>query len=415
MQRQKKLEFTKISALLLMKSKGDLVIPNVQRELVWSKSQNQMLIDSLLRDYDLPKFYFRDVESDERYLYHVIDGQQRLNAIFSFVNGKFELSPDADDAEGYAIAGKRWKELSSHLQSQLCDRKLDIVHLVGYTDEEIDEMYLRHQNGTPLKAPEKRRAIAGNMRVVVGTLAKHDVFERYCAFSNRHYAYEDVVAKIMRQISEGRASDISALALKRMYEQNPTIASTDKLVQDTKRALNFLKKAFQNTPHPRLKRYAVVDLAVVANSFLNTYDVNRHALKFGEAFLQFSNERALNAEKPEELQDPRLIRYGNTTRGDSLEYLEYRQRVLKEYMLEAIPNMARRDNQRKFTPDQRAVLYRLGKGKCARCGVAVSEDAFEADHIKPWGKGGRTILANGQILCPICNQHKSDKYEESEE
>lgn len=414
MQRMKHLEHTPISELILMKSKGELAMPDVQRELVWSKSQKQMLIDSLLRDYDLPKFYFRDMESDDKQLYHVIDGQQRLNAIFAFVNGEYELSPDADDVDGEVIAGKRWQELSSYLQSQLYNRCLDIVHLIGYTDEEIDEMYLRLQNGTPLKAPEKRRAIAGNMRVVVGELAKHNIFKSDCAFSNKHYAYEDVVTKIMKQIADGRASDISASALKRMYEQNAAISSKDKLVQDTKRALNFLKKAFHNTSNPHLKRYAVIDLAVVANSFLNSYDVNRYAQQFGEAFLQFANDRALNAEKPDELQDQRLIRYGNATRGDSLEYLEYRQRVLKEYILEAIPQMARRDHQRKFTPDQRAVIYRLGEGRCAGCGISVSEDDFEADHIKPWGKGGQTIIANGQILCAACNLLKSDKYEEPE-
>lgn len=48
------------------------------------------------------------------------------------------------------------------------------------------------------------------------------------------------------------------------------------------------------------------------------------------------------------------------------------------------------------------------------CGIEVSEESFEADHIKPWCKGGRTIIANGQILCSTCNHTKSNKYEEPE-
>ena len=55
------------------------------------------------------------------------------------------------------------------------------------------------------------------------------------------------------------------------------------------------------------------------------------------------------------------------------------------------------------------------KGKCALCGIEVSEESFEADHMKPWSKGGRTIIANGQILCSGCNHSKSNKYEEPEE
>ena len=84
MQRQKYSKSTNISALMLLKNKGELIIPDVQRELVWTKSQNQLLIDSLFKDFDIPKIYFRDVETDGKRVYAVIDGQQRLHAIFSF-------------------------------------------------------------------------------------------------------------------------------------------------------------------------------------------------------------------------------------------------------------------------------------------------------------------------------------------
>ena len=300
------------------------------------------------------------------------------------------------------------------LQIQFYNQSIDVVHLIGYTDEEIDETFLRLQNGTPLKAAEKRRAIAGNMRNVVSELAKHDIFKNYCSFANQHFAFEDVTAKVFKQVIDGKASTITAQALKRMYEQNPHITIDDKVAKETKRAFDFIKKAFKNTDHPHLKRYAVIDLAVIANSLLKVYDLSNYAEKFGEAFLKFSNERFLNAEKPEDEQDQRLIRYSNATRGDSLEYLEYRQKVLKEYILEEMPYLELKDQNRIFTPDQRAVIYRIGKGKCAMCGIEVSEESFEADHIKPWSKGGRTIIANGQILCSTCNHTKSNKYEETE-
>lgn len=411
MQRRKYAKATNISALMLLKNKGELVIPDVQRELVWTKSQNQLLIDSIFKDFDIPKIYFRDVETAGKRVYAVIDGQQRLNAIFSFIADGYELPLDADDVEGEKVAGKKWCELSSMLQIQFFNQSIDVVHLIGYTDEEIDETFLRLQNGTPLKAAEKRRAIAGNMRNVVSELAKHDIFKNYCSFANQHFAFEDVTAKVFKQIIDGKASNISAQALKRMYEQNPHITIDDKVAKDTKRAFDFIKKAFKNTDHPHLKRYAVIDLTVIANSLLKVYDLNNYAEKFGEAFLKFSNERILNAEKPEDEQDQRLIRYSNATRGDSLEYLEYRQKVLKEYILEEMPYLELKDQNRIFTPDQRAVIYRIGKGKCAMCGIEVSEESFEADHMKPWSKGGRTIIANGQILCSTCNHVKYNKYE----
>ena len=118
MQRRKYAKATNISALMLLKNKEELIIPDVQRELVWTKSQKQLLIDSLFKDFDIPKIYFRDVETAGKRVYAVIDGQQRLNAIFSFIADDYELPLDADDVEGEKVAGKKWNELSSMLQIQ---------------------------------------------------------------------------------------------------------------------------------------------------------------------------------------------------------------------------------------------------------------------------------------------------------
>lgn len=96
------------------------------------------------------------------------------------------------------------------------------------------------------KAAEKRRAIAGNMRNVVSELAKHDIFKTYCSFANQHFAYEDVTAKVFKQIINGKASNISAQALKRMYEQSPHITTDDKVAKDAKRAFDFLKRHSKN-------------------------------------------------------------------------------------------------------------------------------------------------------------------------
>jgi uncharacterized protein with ParB-like and HNH nuclease domain len=50
-------------------------IPDWQREDVWDQRKKQQLIDSILRGWKLPKFYFVKTSEDE---YEVVDGQQRL-------------------------------------------------------------------------------------------------------------------------------------------------------------------------------------------------------------------------------------------------------------------------------------------------------------------------------------------------
>ena len=61
------------------------VRPDYQRGSVWSNPQKQLLIDSILRDLDVPKIYLREVV-DGKYEEEVVDGQQRLLAIWGFYN-----------------------------------------------------------------------------------------------------------------------------------------------------------------------------------------------------------------------------------------------------------------------------------------------------------------------------------------
>ena len=56
-------------------------IPDWQRGEVWDKSKKQELVDSILRGWKLPKFYFVKTSGVE---YEVLDGQQRLRTIYEF-------------------------------------------------------------------------------------------------------------------------------------------------------------------------------------------------------------------------------------------------------------------------------------------------------------------------------------------
>ncbi len=64
-------------------------IPDWQREDVWDRQRKQDLVDSILKDWKLPKFYFVKTGEEQ---YEVVDGQQRLNAIFEFYDGDLRLS-----------------------------------------------------------------------------------------------------------------------------------------------------------------------------------------------------------------------------------------------------------------------------------------------------------------------------------
>lgn len=75
--------------------KKDLLIVNrkYQRKLVWSIEEKKMLVDSLLQDFPLPLFLL----SKKSEKYEIIDGMQRLNSIFAFIEGEFPILKDKKD------------------------------------------------------------------------------------------------------------------------------------------------------------------------------------------------------------------------------------------------------------------------------------------------------------------------------
>jgi len=383
--------------------------PAYQRESVWTRSQKQLLIDSFLREIDVPKLYFRETSTDN-YKYEVVDGQQRLRTIFEYFSSMFELPGDADPVEDNKIAGLNMDNLKMDTQMKLRNTQLDVVVMTAdYTDDDIEEIFLRLQNGTPLNAQEKRRALPGNMRNVVQNLSTHKFFKTICGFSGKRYAYEDAVAKVLHLLLTGAITDIRANSIRRTYEAHKNIKMNNTEVVALNKSLEFMCRAFAKKPNPRLKKFAVISLTYLIAELLDTYDINEYSHKFANAYLKFEQRRIENEELDEDEQDPRLSAYSNAARADSIQELEYRHETLRREIVLSIPPLERKDEERVFSEDQRFAIYLRDKGRCKLCGIKCRENAFHADHKKPYSKGGKTTISNGQVLCRKCNQKKGKK------
>ena len=84
----------------IYKRRNRYEIPEWQRQEVWSQSKKQSLIDTILRGWKLPKFYFLKSSEDPEE-FEVVDGQQRLVSIFEFFDNDLPLSPKS--AEDFGV------------------------------------------------------------------------------------------------------------------------------------------------------------------------------------------------------------------------------------------------------------------------------------------------------------------------
>jgi hypothetical protein len=385
--------------------------PDYQRPAVWSTAQKQLLVDSILRGYDVPKFYWRQVGKKPA-KFDVVDGQQRIRAICDFCEGKYGLPKDAEAIDGTSIAGLKYQELPFDLRIRWDTYNLDVVVMDEADEDETREMFLRLQNGTSLKAQEKRNAMPGKMRDFVRTLASHPIFS-VCGFSNSRYVYDQVAAQMILLELSGGPCNVKNADLNRMYLKNEDFDPNGVKGKKIRRVLDFLHSAFPNTT-PELERFNMVSLYGLASQLLENYVIKDRFSEISDWFLRFEAYRREQDCLPSDVADNEIVIYHEkiSHSTDAVDSLSWRHEFLLRKFLESVPDVELKDDQRLFTYEQRLAIYRRDDGFCKvalKCqGQKCGWDKWSADHIKPWSKGGKTTVKNGQVSCISCNSAKQD-------
>jgi hypothetical protein len=145
-----------------------------QRKLVWTVAEKQSLIDSILKDYPLPLFLLAEKpgpDGDGKPIFEIIDGIQRLNAIFSYIEHGFVWDDQCFDISEFARARQaaeagqftQFEEQTSRLPAENCanflDYQLPVTIFPGEQDERITEVFGRiNSGGKQLSDQERRQA-----------------------------------------------------------------------------------------------------------------------------------------------------------------------------------------------------------------------------------------------------------------
>lgn len=390
--------------------------PDYQRPPVWTRGQKQLLIDTILRNYDIPKFYWRKTGHGPE-TYDVVDGQQRLRAIWEFMEGSFKLPKDALPIDGFVVARARYEDLPDDLRLVFDTYTLDVV-LVDATDEDdVREMFLRLQNGTTLRAQEKRNAYPGQMRDFVRGLSKHPFFGSV-GFANSRFNHDLVAAQLTCLELSGGPTNVRDRDLNKMYEAHSDFDASRAEAKAVKRALDLLVSAFPEKA-PELTRFNVIALFCVVSELLAAYVRAEFEPVLAEWFLDFESRRsdveALSADDA----DPEWIAYKEkiSHSTDSEDSIKARMDFMLRDLLSCHPGLSLKDPKREFTHQQRMAIFRRDKGLCClaiKCGgEKVRWDDWHCDHRVPWSAGGKTTVSNGQVACIACNLAKGSSEPES--
>jgi|SRR5579885_2519774 len=153
----------------IFKRRDRYEIPEWQREKVWDTTRKQQLIDSILRGWKLPKFYFLKLDDDT---YEVVDGQQRLTAIYEFFANELALADESVQRFG----GPNYRDLTERISDSFDDFEIEYDEIEDATEEELKQFFQRLQQGLPLTSSERLNSVHSKLRDFCKSVARHTFF-----------------------------------------------------------------------------------------------------------------------------------------------------------------------------------------------------------------------------------------------
>jgi hypothetical protein len=164
-----------------------------QRKLVWMIDEKRALIDSVLHDYPIPLILlaFTTLPDGSR-TFEILDGMQRLNALFGFIENGFDVAGKHFDVEQLARAKQMAaagafeaisapdKLLSPKECANFLDYTLAVTEFPATNEDAVNEVFGRiNSYGRRLSDQEKRQAgvVSGFANVVreIATEIRGDV------------------------------------------------------------------------------------------------------------------------------------------------------------------------------------------------------------------------------------------------
>ncbi len=386
----------------------------------------------------------------------IVDGQQRLASIVTYCQNEFSL-PDpkrarpgtvlpVDSAELPVWTGKKFQELEPEDRDRLLSHELLVVELTAERNE-VRDLFIRLQAGTPLTAQEKRDAWPGDFTEFVikhagkpgHRLSQPKQFfnqfrrpnaQRLTVADGEHYVdgraemrkfFAGLAMTVMlRERAEIDFVDLKGKTINDFYLDNLDLPPGD---PGAKRVVDLLDRIVELPNFQGLTAGGPVTFQM-AFHFVLLVDSLRQGNYTSdwknsvvEAFLAFKGQVAAARLHHRDTREslPHHEKFGRLLSGSGSDTAEV-IRIRHSFMLSEIYhklNVTTRDPNRCFDALEREVIWNRDRGLCRNpvCSRPDRKVAFReatVHHILEHAAGGRTVLKNGILICPECHHDRAE-------
>ncbi len=360
---------------------GELVIqPEYQRNYLYGDTgRENAVIDSLLKGYPLGLLYFVDTGATIGPRFEVLDGQQRITSVGRFVTGKFAIIRDGKE--------QTFGSLGPELQEKITGSEL-LIYICSGTEAEIKEWFQTiNIAGIPLNKQELRNAVYSGQFVTAAKAefsnSQNALQQKWSAFVKGDPKRQEVLEEALDWVASSKGQSIDGyMALHR------TDTNIDELKTYFTSVIDWIDSVFTAPPDKAMRG---LDWGALYERFHTT-----------------SYKADVVAGDVQRLLDDPAVR---------------RKRGIYEYILDGKTNPQLLDVRvfddgvkRAAYATQTQVAKAKGVSNCSACAMGQGDKAayihkaneMDADHVTAWSKGGKSDLANCEMLCIFHNRSKGN-------
>ncbi len=418
-----------------------------QRGLRWNEMQKRMFIDSIFRGYSIPAFYFHKKQTStvpfQNTHFDIVDGQQRIDAIYSFSEDAFALLDPSEDSSfrfpnfvkdiPCPWGGNRFGELPKEIQDQLKNHKVVVYEITTENENTIRDLFIRLQGGTPLTPQDKRDSWPGNFtEFVLKTGGKSGVDKWYGLplFKEISAGNESRKRQLVAQIfmlfwkvkNEMKFCDIKSANIDEFYHSQVDFDETSNEARRFEKICGILYEAFRGKP--RVVGHYLIHLFLFADMLLDEYTHGwEHHL--ASKLFEFDKRRLQAAKEVKDTSEATYTRYYTEygrltqTQSDDARTIRRRHAFFTEEMLKLL-SPKKLDPVRSFSELERKTIFFRDMEVCQWCKMTgeshkVLWDECEIHHITPHTHGGPTDIENAALVHRDCHPKSQAKVDEFRE
>lgn len=221
--------------------------PPYQRRSVWNQPYKDFFIDTILLNYPAPAlFIYEDISADGSTLYNVVDGKQRLTAVFDFLKNEFPVFEDATTTE---LRGRFFDQFTKEQKIKFYQYTFLVEYLPTSSEDIINGIFDRiNRNVAKLTAQELRHARYNGEFITLAEEFSTSIFDdlsssfpRITGKSQKQMKDVELVAQLLLLIEIGPKGYSSDELDEAFSSRDAEWDSKQDVVSRYKRVINTLK------------------------------------------------------------------------------------------------------------------------------------------------------------------------------